>query len=318
MDEIASMYGRTVTAYQGVDSGYRNTSHFFKSADGEQLNFILYKNEPEIVDLIKRTNALSVHLVVTGLPVRSPVDSRIIKVGNRYGSLYGYLDGHTIPWEAYTMKHIKLLGYGLARFHEAARSYIGNLPDIELVYLDIYSRMEQYFTDTDVRVAMEQKLALGITLPDYRRLLEHACILGNRTTLHMDFVRSNLLFDHADSTSELSVETLALSGILDLEKAARGNVVFDIARTLAFLIVDCNKLESKIRKYFLDSGYIKRGNSDLRPIYFEGVDMLEQLIDMFLVYDLYKLLCQNPYESLVDNHHFIRTRDILKRRKVVQ
>jgi Ser/Thr protein kinase RdoA (MazF antagonist) len=216
------------------------------------------------------------------------------------------------------MKHIKLLGYGLARFHEAAGSYPGILPDIELVYRDIQSRMEQYFADDNVKRAMKQKLDIAIELPNYRGLLDYAYSLADRTTLHMDFVRSNLLFDDTNAGSELAVETLALSGILDLEKAARGNVVFDVARTLAFLMVDCNKPEAKLRKYFLDSGYIKRGVRNLKPMYFEGIDMLEQLINMFLIYDLYKLLRQNPYESLSDNHHFVQTRDILKQRKVIQ
>ncbi|NCU31014.1 hypothetical protein EOM57_04380 [Candidatus Saccharibacteria bacterium] len=318
LTKILSMYGRTIFVYTGVESGYRNTSHFIRTTEGELLNFILYKREPEIVELIKRTNDLGMYLVTGGLPVRGPVDSRIVKVGYRYGSLYGYLGGNTIPWEAYTMKHIKLLGYGLARFHEVAEGYAGNLPDIELVYRDITARMVRYFTDENVRCAINQKLDFNIELPDYNGLLDFTYTLDNRTTLHMDFVRSNLLFDDASVDSELSVGTISLSGILDLEKAARGNPVFDIARTLAFLMVDCNKPEAKLRKYFLDSGYIKRGSRILKPIYFEGVDILERLIDLFLVYDLYKLLRQNPYESLAENHHFLQTCDILKLHKVIQ
>lgn len=313
MAEIASMYGRVVSDYHGVDSGYRNTSHFFTASDGEELNFILYKHEPGIVGLIERTNALGQYLATGGLPVRKPVDPRIIQVGHRYGSLYGYLGGQTIPWKAYTMKHIKLLGYGLARFHEVAVEYPGNLPDIETVYREIYMRMERYFDESDVKRAMKQKLALAIELPDYRNLLDYAYSMSDRTPLHMDFVRSNLLFDDANASSELAVETLALSGILDLEKAAFGHPLFDLARTYAFLLVDCDKPAEKIYKYFLRSGYVKRGGGDGRMFLDASTaPLFERLVTLFLVYDFYKFLRQNPYESLEKNHHFNRTISLLE------
>jgi hypothetical protein len=133
----------------------------------------------------------------------------------------------------------------------------------------------------------------------------------------MDFVRSNILFDDTDTSN-----ALAITGILDFEKTAQGNPVFDIARTLAFLLVDCKyKPADKVRKYFLRSGYIKRGASTFQDIYITDhngkVNVLEQLLDVFLMHDFYKFLRHNPYESLESNEHFMRTRDMLVQRGFV-
>jgi Ser/Thr protein kinase RdoA (MazF antagonist) len=104
-----------------------------------------------------------------------------------------------------------------------------------------------------------------------------------------------------------------ISGILDFEKASWGPPIFDIARTLAFLIVDCKyKPEPKVRKYFLHSGYNKRGDSN-----FTHTKVFEQLVDFFLVHDFYKFLKHNPYETLEQNEHFVRTRDFLLKRNIL-
>ncbi len=80
--------------------------------------------------------------------------------------------------------------------------------------------------------------------------------LGPHALLHMDFVRGNILYSQNHE--------LRISGILDFEKAAYGSPLFDIARTYAFLLVDCKyKSEKEIGKYFLRSGYIKRGKLKL-------------------------------------------------------
>lgn len=352
--EIAAMYGVRPVLWGPVEGGYRNTSYSFTADDGTGLNFILYKREPGSEDLVRRTNALGLHVAKTGLPVRAPVDGRILKVGGRYGSLYGYLPGETIPWEAYTMKHIKLLGFAMGRFHAAAADFEGELPDVETIYEGITSRMHAYFADEQVQAAMFEKLGVRISLPDFAPLLAAAKELPDRTVLHMDLVRSNVLFADADEHEALVVDSLALTGILDLEKAAVGHPLFDIARTLAFLLVDCNKPAEKVWKYFLESGYRKRGGGNLflastlpysafsgalgsnyqfvSPSALPGkaepskvlqaqVDeppMLEQLITLFLTYDFYKFLRQNPYESLQENHHFIRTERMLRDRKVLQ
>jgi hypothetical protein len=119
----------------------------------------------------------------------------------------------------------------------------------------------------------------------------------------MDFVRGNILFEGDE-----------ISGILDFEKTASGHTVMDISRTLAFLLVDCKyKTIDKVIKYFLYSGYQKRGkNKDI------GNDADRKiLVEMFLFYDLYKFLLHNPYEFLQQNEHYVRTKDILIGRGVL-
>ena len=119
----------------------------------------------------------------------------------------------------------------------------------------------------------------------------------------MDFVRGNILFDGSDIT-----------GILDFEKTAMGHNFVDIARTLAFLMVDCKfKTVDKVVKYFLYSGYHKRGQ--MKDVGDKAI--LNQLIEMFLVYDFYKFLRHNPYESLHLNEHYVRTNHILDKRGVI-
>ncbi len=316
--EVAALYGVSIASYGPVEGGYRNVSHSFVGKDGKEYNFILYKNEPGITQLIQRTNALGAHVAAKGLPVRAPLDERILKVGRRYGSLYGYLDGVTIPWEAYAKRHIKLLGAAMAKFHTVAADYAGPaLPDVEAVYEAICGRMDAYFADESVQRALREKLQLNVKVPDSSDFLIDARKLPGRTSLHMDLVRSNVLFRAAKAGDALVVDGIALSGILDLEKAATGHPLFDVARTLAFLLVDCPKPAEKTRKYFLDSGYRKRGGRNLQPVVVAGGDMLERLVTLFLTYDFYKFLKQNPYESLPKNHHFKRTVHILVARKVL-
>ena len=76
--KVASKYGVSIAEYGSVEGGYRNLSHSFTARDAKQYNFILYKNEPGSVELIKRTNALGSFVAQNGLPVRSPVDERIL------------------------------------------------------------------------------------------------------------------------------------------------------------------------------------------------------------------------------------------------
>jgi len=123
----------------------------------------------------------------------------------------------------------------------------------------------------------------------------------------MDFVRGNILFD----------EGVHITGVLDFEKASHGHPLFDIARTLAFLLVDCKyKTEAQVRKYFLLSGYNKRGTGDFK-ITAMNARLLEQLVELFLLYDFYKFLRHNPYEALPQNEHFVRTQALLLQRQLL-
>lgn len=325
LSDILRRYGYDFSRCSAVMSGYRNSSHLVETNNGEKLNFILYKNEPEIVGRIERLNDLGLFLAEKGLPVRRPVSKRLLALKGasvtRYGSLYEYLDGETIPWEAYTKKHIKLLGMALGKFHDASVPYSGRLPLVTDEYDVIIERMQKYFADGAVQEAMLEKLGLTLRsgwFQQFKILMTEASVLSDQLPLHMDMVRSNALFREAQSGDGLVVDDVALSGILDLEKASLGHVFFDIARTLAFLLVDCPKLPTKIYKYLLDSGYQKRSGRSLKPVQLTNGDMLEQLITLFLTYDFYKFLKQNPYESLHENHHYIRTVGILRERQVVQ
>jgi hypothetical protein len=169
-----------------------------------------------------------------------------------------------------------------------------------------------------VATAMSQKLGLEPPLPKLRRLtriLEICGRLPHQQPLHMDFVRGNVLFSNSAAEPEIS-------GVLDFEKTAWGHPVFDIARTLAFLLVDSKyKTARHVHKYFLQSGYNKRGSFRFRPPVLRAglrhVNLLEELTDLFLIYDLYKFMRHNPYESLGQNEHYTRTRDLLAARSVV-
>ncbi len=310
-------YGLDYASTFLVQSGYRNTSHIVQLADGRQVNLIVYKSEEAIVERIKRLNHLSKHLSDCRLPVRVPIDNRIIKMSgsglNHYSCLYNFLPGTTVQWEAYSMKHIKLLGWALADFHSLASDFDGELPSVASDFQKILNTVEQYLSDKHVTSAMSAKLGIytSISFSEIYRLVKEVDSLNDKQALHLDFVRGNVLFDIARPDDKFQIGSISLSGIIDLEKASYGHPVWDISRSLAFLLVDCPKPKEKIYKYFIDSGYIKRGNRAI------DVSYLNELVKLYLIYDFYKFLRDNPYDSLVLNHHFLRTRDILIEQNVL-
>lgn len=113
------------------------------------------------------------------------------------------------------------------------------------------------------------------------------------------------MFDEARPGDMLQLGNVAVSGILDLEKASYGHPVWDVARSLGFLLVDCPKPADKIFRYFIQSGYRKRADQTI------ALPLLNEALNIFLIYDFYKFLRDNPYESLAQNHHYQGTRDIL-------
>ena len=325
------MDGKTVTRilqaykvpYVAVDApqkGYRNYSYPVTTSSGESLNLIIYKSEPGILARIKNANAVADFVHAAGFPARRTADSRILQMQasqrTRYASLYYYLPGDTIPWEDYTKDHIKLLGKTLSDMHAALQAYDGgHLPDVTDEYLVILERMRRYFSDIQVQKALGEKLLLNVdiaALEQFKQLLIGTRLLPGKQALHMDFVRSNILFDDTPYDNTLDV---SITGILDFEKTAFGHPLFDIARTLAFLMVDCKRKEpAKVRKYFLGSGYIKRGAAMLPS---KHTELLDALVDMFLFHDFYKFLKHNPYEDLPNNEHFIRTAQMLMPKKLI-
>lgn len=315
---ILRAYGIEPSQVWPPQKGYRNEAYPVMCDDGTMANLILYKREPGILDKIKAANAVSDYLHAQGFAARHTIDPRIIQLRagsyRKYAALYAYLDGHTIPWEGYTQDHLKVVGKVMGDMHALLKNFTDySLPDVADEYLDIVGRMKTYFSDAPAQRALGSKLLLQVRpeiFETFTQLLTGSKLLPGKQALHMDFVRSNLLFQEDDG--EFKVK---LSGVLDFEKAAYGHPLFDIARTLAFLLVDCKYKEpAKVRKYFLGGGYIKRGASTLPSKY---MGMLDPLVDLFLFYDFYKFLRHNPYEALHDNEHFIRTVSLLIPRHLV-
>lgn len=315
--KVMEAFGYDNCTFGRPASGYRNLS--WPTYCGKAtLNLILYKSEPDIEKTIYLANALGSQLAKKGLPARHTVDPRILQITSvnqvRYCGLYNYLPGRTIPWEAYNMNHLKLLGKTMSDMHACLKDMSIEAPSVVEIHIQLVSRMEAYFANEGVQKAMNKKLGFhdfSQVFTSFHGLLGESKHLPNQQMLHMDFVRGNVLF--AGEANDLHI-----SGILDFEKAAYGSPLYDIARTLAFLLVDCKyKSEDKIRKYLLKSGYHKRGQQDLQLLTIDGKPVLEGLIDLFLVYDLYKFMRHSPYESLNQNEHYIRTRNLLLDRGII-
>ncbi len=308
---ILQQYGLSPDYIHTAQKGYRNESYAATLKNGRQVNLVIYKYERAMLRRINNANRVANYAATHGLPVRQTIDHRIIclHVGarTRYGALYNYLPGKTIPWEAYTMGHIKQLGKALSDTHAVLRDLTKDtLPLVTDEYHAICCRMEQYFNNPGVQSAMAEKLALRPpqNLTNYKALVRKLEMLPSQQALHMDFVRGNVLFE---------IHSNEITGIIDFEKAAWGHPAFDIARTLAFLLVDCKyKTPDKVHKYFLYSGYSKRGKAKLPHI-----ATIKPLIELFLLYDFYKFLLHNPYEFLEQNEHFIRTRNCLLKRNTL-
>jgi len=293
------LYKVSASKVHAPQKGYRNSSYKISSATGT-YNFILYKNEPGMLERIRAANSMGDFLHTRGLSARQTADPRILQIKSprqtRFGALYFYLPGHTISWEAYTMEHLKMLGKTMSDMHAQLIYFKDQTPDAAEELLALNKRMITYFTDVNVVRAIGKKLNIRVVQCIYYDTIIQCQKLPGAQALHMDFVRGNILFDGTQ-----------VRGILDFEKAAYGPTVFDIARTLAFLLVDCKyKPAAKIYKYFVRSGYNKRGSMQ-----FTDWDALEKLLPFFLLHDFYKFLRHNPYEYLPQNEHFVRTKTIL-------
>jgi Ser/Thr protein kinase RdoA (MazF antagonist) len=315
VERILRAYGLEWRRIGEPQQGYRNRSFPAELTDGQHLNLIFYKSEPGILDLIRNANRVSDYLAGQGLPcrqTRGPIAKLESSPRLKYAVLYTYLPGRTIPWEAYTKSHLKALGMGMSNMHAKLQGLgRGTLPGAVQTHQATVERMGSYFQEPGVRRALVAKLGLSIPSDVFdrcHRTLATCARLPGQQPLHLDFVRGNVLFqDKSDHARNLKV---TISGIIDFEKTAFGHPILDITRTLAFLLVDCKyKPSAKVRKYFLHSGYAKRGTGSLPDL-----KLLEPLIDLFLLHDFYKFLRHNPYESLPQNEHFSRTKQLLTER----
>lgn len=321
VEAILLQFGLHFVAIHSAESGYRNHAVPVELSNGESIICLLYKNEPSTVAIQSRATKVGDFCAMAGIPARQSYDRRTVQIDSkssrRYAHLYSFLPGVTIPWDSYTKEQIKNVGGMMAQTHSVLRVYdLSDLPHVEDIYTGIIEKMRAYFTDQGVIAAMSSKLGLTtplISYSTYTTLLQACKQLEGRQALHMDFVRGNILFFPNSDT---------ISGVIDFEKTAQGHRLFDIARTYAFLLVDCKyKSSQQITKYFLYSGYRKRGRIKLPQVTVQTStqthNLLDVLTDLFLVYDLYKFMCHNPYESLAHNEHYIRTKDELLRRKLL-
>ncbi len=327
------------------EKGYRSTILPLKLKPGKKLALVFFKQEPEILHRIKRSNQATSYLAELDWPVRVPISNKknqtILKVSvtgrSRYCCLYNYLPGSTISWESYTQKHLKLLGQVLGYLHHDLNSFTQNddfFENQEILNLEnLLKKMSKYFIDENVVKALNSKLKLNPnqhTFKYFQKLLKELKKIKQQQVLHMDFVRSNILFRQRKNnqlpTNHLKnaklvfgpakknqPTLLTVSGILDFEKTSQAPKIVDLSRTLAFLLIDCKyKTENQVRKYFLYSGYQKRGLQHINH-----PKLINPLVNFFLFYDFYKFLKHNPYDSLTQNEHFIRTKDYLIRRKLL-
>lgn len=329
--KVAAAFGVHYVAVGPLQKGYRNESYKLTLDSGENINLIFHKNERQALQRIQSADAASAILSNAFLPVRTRFDQRTLKVSDGkndvYAGLYAYLPGKTIPWEAYTKDHIKLLGWAMSDMHATWRDASAVHSAHLLTELEgLLGRMDRYFKDEGVREALRRKLSLSVdssSLPRFMRLVQYVARYADSQPLHMDLVRGNILFAPATPGDRWQLDGVALSGVIDFEKTALGSPLFDIARTAAFLLVDCSSKEpADVVKYFLRSGYNRRGGAHYDPAAILGSQpqsqLLPGLICLFLLHDFYKFLLHTPYESLPDNHHFVRTRDILVRNNMVR
>jgi thiamine kinase-like enzyme len=203
--------------------------------------------------------------------------------------------------------------------HKLLEEYpLEGLPNVEYEMQILTYKMANYFKDEKVSQAMASKLNLKVASQIFKYYqVFHPAIknLPERQVVHMDFVRGNILFLG-------SKDSLKISGVLDFEKAAVGHKTFDLARTLAFLYVDSKyKTKQSVFKIFMVSGYLRSGNGSCNKVTFsyksKKYDLLESLVDFFMLYDFYKFLKHNPYESLGANEHYLRTVSFLIDRRVI-
>ena len=310
LPSVLNRYGVKWVSLGEPQKGYRNESYKVVLHDGMIVNLFFYKTEADILQKITMADRAAKILHDHGLPVRVRHDSRLLQVkANTYAALYEYLPGETISWEAYTMKHIKLLGWAMGDAHNIWKANGSSESVITDELRRLLANMQRYFADRNVRSAAHAKLGISINdrkLFDYEKVFQYCERLPENHLLHMDMVRGNVLFGAASQTNPWYIGDITLSGIIDFEKASYGHPVFDVARTLAFLIVDCPKPPAKVIHYFLEAGYNKRSASNMSEY-----KPLQPLITFFLMYDLYKFMRHTPYESLNENHHYIKTRDML-------
>jgi Ser/Thr protein kinase RdoA (MazF antagonist) len=358
---LKKKYDLETLGIERLQGGFRNICYKISTSKKDYV-LIVYKKEKGISNTINNAHFVAEYLASKNFPARIPEESlnheKYFKVkfadGYHCVALYKHLPGETIPWEAYTRRHLKTIGKTLSDIHKCLReipvtppeadpaqrgnTQLSNNDQIPITQLQKWeevtrkemNEMSKYFKKVEpwinkkLRVYLEWgnienvfdeiKSEWRIAIPPLLKLRrtgseQRGAISDKLNILHYDFVRGNILFS---DKLDRDLDIFPITGILDFEKVCLGPEIADIARTLAFLIVDCKfKNEKTIRKRFLVSGYEKRGKNSL-PFKSITSKSLEILLKFFWLRDFWKLLTYNPYESLCLNEHYKRTRDRLR------
>lgn len=311
LNNLSNTYGIKFTEIKYHSSkGYRNKNLILVSGSNT-YNLVIYKNEKNILKTIRHSNLFYKYLNKNSIFTREIVktlngkDTLLVNINGirHYACLYSYIQGSTIPWESWSKTHLKTLGKTIANIHSLT------LPKEALSFLLItqiesnhLNEMTKYFLNNSVSKSIKDKLSITINFKaeDFQFIFNSLEHNKNYRLLHMDLVRGNLIWNNK-----------TLNGIIDCEKVCIGAPEFEIARTLAFLLVDCKyKTANEVYNYFFKRGYLKR-------IRLKNSKYLNSLMDYYLIYDFYKFLKHNPYEFLEKNEHFLRTRFILIKRKIL-
>ncbi|HEC64152.1 MAG TPA: hypothetical protein ENI23_02530 [bacterium] len=307
LEKIDDEYRMSLDLVGKYEDGFRNS--VFKLLDKKtEKNYVLivYKRESGIQQTINNAHLVAKFLSLKGFPTRIPIKTdkgkEKVNFKERYLALYNFLPGETIPWEAYTKKHLKAIGKTLSNLHFELREYkeVENLTLWRDLVAGEVKGMKKYFREVEQWIV--KKLGIRNEELRIRKIFDFVMELdSNRAqALHYDFVRGNILF----SDRVLKDNTYEITGLIDFEKVCLGPPVADTARTLSFLLVDTKfKDEKEVVKYFLDKGYNKRGNNKLQITN----DKLKMLISYFWLRDFWKFLLHNPYEDLYSNEHYLRT-----------
>jgi len=327
---VKKYYCLSVSRVRKLEGGFRNQC-FKVDSDNKSYVLIIYKAEKGIRKLIDNAHSVASLLHSKGFPVRTNLKTKNEKdyiykkiLGiYHFIALYNFLEGVTIPWEAYTRRHLKSIGKTLSDLHytfkqsevvKIKRLRI-DLPEWDLITSKEISSMKKYFKKVEPWIIKKLKLKLNWLNIDktFKNLIKDTNTYP-RNIMHYDFVRGNILFSNKLNKN---LDIYPITGILDFEKVCIGPEIADIARTLAFLLVDCKfKDVITVRKRFLISGYIKRGKNKLNHYIFKTKEFNNLLI-FFWLRDFWKFLVYNPYEYLYMNEHYKRTRQVLLDSKIL-
>lgn len=323
-EQILKHYGKKLRRIQKLEGGFRN-SCYRADTDSASFVFIIYKKERGIQKTIENAHLAAKFLKDKGFNTRVPILTKdkgevkriLLDEEYRYCALYNFLEGETIPWEAYTRRHLKSIGKTLSDMHatlllaQNSKLITQNLQKWSIITKREIYDMQKYLKEVEPWI--EKKLEVNLDWTNIEEVFNSvmkrfAKSDQQKAILHYDFVRGNILFS---SKLDKKLDIYPIIGILDFEKVCIGPVIADVARTLAFLIVDCKyKKEETVKKRFMISGYDKGGKNKL-DIKCINSPLMVHLLSFFWLRDFWKFLENNPYEYLHMNEHYLRTRDLL-------